>query len=356
MSEPLEIPHSRPTLERADHDALAECLAGHSIAQGKRVAAFESRVAARLGKRHALATSSGTSAIVLALHGLGLPSGAEVVLPSYVCHAVLDAVLTVGATPVLCDIGDDFVMTPSAVSRVVTRATGAIIVVHTFGIPVDSSAFRSFGAPIVDDVCQAFGAPIPEGADVICASFHATKVLTTGEGGMVLTNDAATSERMRLFRDGASDTPHARVPSPLTDLQAALGVAQLDRLDGFLARRRTIAETYFKELSGLALELPERVRDTSIFFRFPLRVDGAYPAGTLQVSYETIRARYFERRIHVRQGVDALLHRAMGLRGDAFPMTEKTFAETVCLPILPSMSDDDVALVVRATREIIRAR
>lgn len=347
MSAPAAIPHSRPTLERADFDALSDCLTSGSIAQGRLVRAFEVEVAARLGRAHGVATSSGTAALVLALRGLGLGAGQEVVLPSYVCHAVYEAVLTVGATPVLCDVEGDFTMTPRTVERVATSALAAVVVVHTFGVPVDTSAFRSLGVPLIDDVCQAFGAAISPGAAVTCASFHATKLLTTGEGGMALTDDPALHDRMRLLLDGDASAPHVRVPSPMTDLQAALGRSQLGRYDSFLRRRREIADAYFTELRGLAVELPERVRERSIFFRFPLRAPG---------SFEELRARYAERGIHVRQGVDAALHQALGLAPAAFAATEKTLSETLCLPILPSMTDDDVARIVRATREIFHAR
>ena len=343
MSDRPEIPHSRPTLTREDREAVAACLTVGSIAQGRLVEAFEATVASRLGKAHAVASASGTSALVLALRGLGLRPGVEVILPSYVCYAVRDAVLAAGASPVYCDIGAGWSMTPEAVERVVTPRTGAIVVVHNFGIAVPSGAFRRFGVPLVDDICQSFGAPIPPGADVTCASFQATKLLTTGEGGMVLTDDAELIERVRLLRDGAHGRRGDRVPAPLTDLQAALGLSQLARFEGFLARRKAIADTYFRDLDGLACRLPLDLRQRSIFFRFPLRV--ARP-------FEEVQRAFMKLGIHVRRGVDALLHHADGASSEHFPGTEEAFAETVCLPILPSMSDDDVTRVVLGTREI----
>lgn len=346
MSDRAEIPHSRPTLGPEDQAAVAACLAEGTIAQGRRVAAFEAAIAARLGRAHAVACASGTGALVLALRGVGVGAGAEVVLPSYVCYAVRDAIVAAGATPVYCDIGAGWSMTPEAVAKVVTARTAAIVVVHNFGIAVPSAPFRRFGVPIVDDICQSFGAALDRSADVTCASFHATKLLTTGEGGMVLVDDAALFERIALLRDGAHGRHGERVPGPMTDLSAALGLSQLTRFDSFLARREAIADRYFADLAGLTCRLPEEVRESSIFFRFPLRA--ARP-------FEELRLAFYAHGIHVRRGVDALLHHAAGLANDAFPVTERAFAETVCLPILPSMSDDDVTRVVLAAREIFHA-
>lgn len=343
MSSRAQIPHSRPTLTAEDHAAVVACLTEGSIAQGRRVEAFEAAVATRLGRAHAVASASGTSALVLALRGLEIGAGHEVVLPSYVCYAVRDAVTAAGATPVYCDIGPGWSMTPEAVARVITPRTRAIIVVHNFGITAPTGTFLRFGVPLIDDVCQSFGAAIEPGAVVTCASFQATKLLTTGEGGMVLTDDAGIYERVKLLRDGTHDRLGERVPAPFTDLQAALGLSQLARFETFLERRRAISATYLRELEGVTCRLPADVRDRSIFFRFPLRA--AQP-------FEDVRLAFMAHGIHVRRGVDALLHHAEGLPAEGFAETERTFAETVCLPILPSMSDDDVARVVAATREI----
>ncbi len=343
MSARAQIPHSRPTLTAEDHASVVACLTEGSIAQGRRVEAFEAAVATRLGKAHAVATASGTSALVLALRGLEIGAGHEVVLPSYVCYAVRDAVTAAGATPVYCDIGSGWSMTPEAVERVVTPQTRAIIVVHNFGIAVPTGAFLRFGVPLIDDVCQSFGAAIEPGAVVTCASFQATKLLTTGEGGMVLTDDVRIYERVTLLRDGAHGCRGERVPAPFTDLQAALGLSQLARFETFLARRREIAAAYLGDLSGIGCRLPVDVRERSIFFRFPLRATRPF---------EGVRLAFMAHGIHVRRGVDALLHHAEGLPAERFPETETTFAETVCLPILPSMSDDDIARVIVATREI----
>jgi perosamine synthetase len=344
------IPHSRPTLGADDQDAVLSCLRTGSIAQGALVRDLETKAAHTLGQEQGIATGSGTAALTLGLLGLGIGHGDEVVLPSYACHAVADAVVSCGASPVLCDLGEAWSMTPGTVERELTARTRAIIVVHTFGIAIDTSAFRRFGVPLVDDACQAFGAvtgghAVGSQGDVACASFHATKLLTTGEGGIVATRDAGVAERIRLLRDGDGGRS-TRVAAPMTDLQASLGLSQLARYPQFIARRREIAARYLAALGGRRVRLPSDVLERSVFFRFPLRTD---------VDFELSKRHYDERGIQVRRGVDAMLHRARRLPADRFRETEATFAQTLSIPIYPSLTDADVGRIVDATRELFDA-
>lgn len=363
-----DVPHSRPWIDESDLKAVRDVLKGGMIAEGRQVEAFERSVAETAECAGAVATGSGTAGLVLALEALSMPAGSEVILPTYACPAVLDAVLAVGAIPVLCDVGPCWNMTVETAARKLSPRTGAVIVVSTFGIRNPPGPYRDLNVPIIEDRCQEFRPPGCESAgrselrraqespgsvaegemgDVQVYSFHGTKCLTTGEGGMAVSGRTELAEAMRAIRDGHGEAvPPSRCRGArMSDLQAALGLSQLARYEEFLARRRRIADHYFEALEGLAFELPRDVLSTSMFFRFPLR---------WRADFDHLRAQFGERKIQVRKGVDTLLHRTCGLEQDEFPEAEKLFAETVSLPIYPALDDQDRDRVVEACHELVR--
>lgn len=340
------IPHSRPWINQGDRDAVADVLLSGMIAQGEKVRAFEDAVSGCVGCSGSVALSSGTAALMLAMKALRVPSASEVILPTYTCPSVMDAVQAVGAVPVLCDVGPDWNMTVQTAGRRVTPRTSAIIVVSTFGIANPAEPFRDFGLPVIEDCCQRFAPNSGRGAaDVRVFSFHATKCLTTGEGGTALSGDPDLVQSMRRLRDGhaLAEGVGTRVAAPMTDLQAALGLSQLARYDQFLDRRQRIAGDYFRMPEDGCFGLPHAIQAKSIFFRFPLRWAG---------DFGTIRRRFADRGVQVRKGIDTLLHRTMGLDRGLFPTAEKLYAETVSIPIYPALSDDERDRVVAACLEI----
>jgi UDP-4-amino-4-deoxy-L-arabinose-oxoglutarate aminotransferase len=261
---------------------------------------------------------------------------------------VADAVTEAGLVPVLCDVGPDWNVEPSTIESVLTARTGAIVLVHVFGIAANVRDVERFGLPVVEDTCQAFGGtdhgrPLGTLGALGVFSFQATKCLATGEGGFVCAREPETAARLRELADGCSGE-FTRSFSPLTDLQAALGLSQLARYDEFLARRRALADRYFDALGDLPIELPRGVRDRSMFFRFPVRVHGT--------PFEATQARFQAAGVHVRRGVDALLHRTIGAPGAAFPNAERLYEETVSLPIYPALTDAEQDVVIRACRDI----
>jgi UDP-4-amino-4-deoxy-L-arabinose-oxoglutarate aminotransferase len=341
------ISHSKPWLTDRDQAAVREALGSGMIAQGQRVQLFEEACARYLGISAGVAVGSGTAALILALLALDLRQGSEVILPTYVCRSVAEAVISAGYVPVLCDVGDGWNMTSETVAKALTRQTTAIILVHLFGIPADVEEFSAFGLPIVEDTCQAFGAKIGDRmagtmGTVGIFSFHATKCLTTGEGGLAVSNDSVLLRRMQMLRDGEGRLAR-RVVAPMTDLQAALGLSQLSRYDLFLERRRVLAERYFEALENCHIELPHGERKRSIFFRFPVREGG---------DFGETRQKFSERDIQVRQGVDVLLHRLIDRGRGSFPTSERLFAEAVSLPIYPALMDEEQERIIQACRDI----
>lgn len=345
------IPHSRPWITDSDRKALDVALADGMIAQGERVSELEQRMAAAAGASNAVAVASGTAALTLALQALGLPPGAEVVVPTYVCVNVLQAVTAAGYRAVLCDVGEEWTMTPETVRAALTPTTRAVVAVHTMGVPCDVGGLMRIGLPVIEDACQAWGASIdgqPLGAlgDVGVVSTHATKCLTTGEGGLALSTDAGIVERIRAIRDEGSEAA-VRVAAPMSDVQAALGLSQLARYDEFLMRRRELADRYFDELAGREIRLPHTTRERSMFFRFPVRVEG---------EFERHRDAFATAGVHVRRGVDILLHRLLGQDPQRFPGAESLYRETVSIPLYPALTLEEEDRVLSASTSVWGAR
>ena len=339
----MEIAHSKPMLTALDRDAIDRQLAGAMIAKGDATRALEQAIRARLGLPFALATASGTDALAAALRAVGVERDDEVVLPTYVCEAVWVAIRAVGATPVLCDVELDRCASARTIQPVISPRTRALVVVHTFGAVADVTSISALGRPVVEDCCQAFGASrngrlAGTLGDACVLSFHATKLLTTGEGGMALVRHEDAGHRLEAVRRERR--------SPLADLQAALGLSQLQQYDSFVTRRRQIADRYFAELRDLAIELPSDVADRSVFFRFAVR--STQP-------FESVRDAFAADGIHVRRGVDALLHRRFAA-AQPFPNADLLFDQTVSLPIYPAMSDADVSRVVESARRVFGRR
>lgn len=349
------ISHSRPSIGPEDFRAVTEVLASGHLAQGAMVDRFERSLAVSLGLTGGVAVNSGTVALELGLRALGVGPGDEIILPSYVCAAPWQAIQRVGAQARLVDIEPDtFQISATAVRAAMTSKTRAIIVPHLFGLPADLTALASLGVPIIEDCAQTLGARErgrlvgSVGALTVC-SFYANKLLCTGEGGMVLSRDAALLERVRALReyDGAPTLAPMATNLKMTDLQAAIGLAQLDRLAEFLERRATLAERYRDALDGTAVELPI-VPDgrTHVYYRFVVRVP-ADAGGTRSV--QDWIARLECRGIQCRKPVFRSLHRYLEL--DGFPASEAAERQALSIPLYPSLTDDEAAQIIMAMRD-----
>ena len=337
------IPHSRPTVAEEDAQAVARVVREGRLAQGPEVAAFETEVAARVGVAAGAAVSSGTVALELALRALDVGPGAEVIVPTYACDALHHAVTRCGATPVLAD-ADPVTLTLSVVDskRRLGARTRAIVVPHAFGLAADLEPFEALGVPIVEDCAQALGARVGTraagalGRLAVC-SFYATKLLATGEGGMVLgPQDLVARVRdLREYDERVDLVPRSN--AKLTDLQAALGRSQLRRFDDFIARRRVIAAAYRRRLAGVPCRAPAEAGTRHVYHRFVIALD--VPLDPL---IDTMRALG----VTARRPVFRPLHRALGL--DGYPEAERLWTTCLSLPCYPSLTDDEVDAVAQA--------
>jgi dTDP-4-amino-4,6-dideoxygalactose transaminase len=341
------IAHSRPTLGPEDASAVARVLATGQIAQGPETARFEQALAARFGVAAAAAVSSGSSALELALRGLAIAPGDEVVVPTFCCDALWQAVTRVGALPVLAD-ADPVTLSLSAedTKRRMTSRTRAVIVPHAFGQPVDLDPFLALGVPLVEDCAQTLSRsdasrPVGSRGVVAVGSFYATKLMTTGEGGAVAGARDLVA-RARAARDYDEQWELApRFNFKLTDLAAALGLAQLERLDGFLTRRRAIATRYRERLAGAACRLPPAAAD-HVYHRFVIGIDRPIDA---------VSERLAARGVAARRPVFRPLHQALGL--DGYPEAGRLWATSLSLPCYPALSDDEVDRVAAAVIEVL---
>jgi UDP-4-amino-4-deoxy-L-arabinose-oxoglutarate aminotransferase len=344
------ILHSKPWITGSDLASLEELMQSGMLAQGEKTAAFEAAIADWVAaKGGAVAVGSGSAAIVLALQALRIGQGDEVILPSYLCPKVAEAVVTVGATPVFCDIGKHWTLTSECVAPRMTPRTKAIIVPHLYGIFANVASFRRFGVPLIEDCAQAIGyrGRSPVAGDVAIFSFHPTKLITTGEGGMAAASDPDLVARMRALRDGERSFRSPRLFSPMPDLASALGLSQLAHYPAALDRRADLAMRYKTALEPLIPESFEGypVRN-NMYFRFPLALHGGVRRFQPLFAADGIR---------ISNGVDALVHRSYTLPDAGFDTSVALFDSTVSLPLYPALTDEEHRRCVDAAIRILGA-
>lgn len=336
------IPHSRPTLGTGEFRRAAEVIRSGHLAQGKMVQAFEQAFTDRMrGRTSAAAVSSGTAALQLVLIAMGIGAKDEVIIPSYVCSALLNAVHTVAAKPVLADIDPDTGnMDPLDAKKRITRRTKAIIVPHMFGLAADLDRLTALGVPIIEDCAQAIGStyagqPVGTFGQAAIFSFYATKVMTTGEGGMVVSGQKKIIGRIKDLREYDEKPEYKiRYNYKMTDIQAALGLAQLDQLETFIRRRRRIAKKYSRFLKEFGLK-PPCTDPGHIYFRYivGLKSDAA---GVIQ--------RLREKGVMAARPVYKPLHQYLKLKG--YPQTTRMWRNSISLPIYPGLTRRDADRVL----------
>ena len=349
------IPHSRPTIDGSDADAAARAVASEMLVGGPYTERFQAALAERLGAPDTVAVSSGTAALHLALCALGITPGDEVILPAYVCVSPLLAVRYTGATPVLCDVDPtSSLMTADHILSVVTKRTKAVIVVHLFGrtAPMDDimTLAKDRGLFVVEDCAQAVGAeyqkrPAGTWGDAAVFSFYATKVITTGQGGMLTSPKQEITDIARdLIHYDHRDDGVVRYNYRMTDIQAALGLSQLSRLDRFLDRRRAIAGHYREACVTAGIEPPpERQGREDIHYRFVIQTSGITPS----VARDCFRALG----IHAERPVYAPLFHYT--KSTPLPGASSAFERNISIPIYPSLPDDSVAKIIDALNPCI---
>lgn len=328
--------HSKPWITDADLKSVEETILSGMIGQGVKTKEFEALCSDWIGAAGGVAVSSGTAAVQLALICLDLKKDDEVIFPTYVCESIYEAVVNTGAKPVLCDVGFNWVVESNNVQPLITNKSKAIIVPHMYGIFADVASFRKFNIPVIEDMAQAVGDKTIDKieGDIAIMSFHPTKCLTTGEGGMLLSKNSELVNKARQIRDGNKTRPTERLIAPMSDIQAALGISQITRYSEFLKIRREIAGLYLTDLAAISLKLVNYdAKASSMFFRFPLKINGGL---------DKYKESFEKKGIYIKKGVDRLIHRLIGEQDTNYPNSVDLFNNTISIPIYPSLSKEEI--------------
>jgi perosamine synthetase len=360
----MEVPFSRPTFKGHEGEAVAQAIATGWVSQGPRVREFEAAFAERVGAAEAVAVSNCTTALQLALYAVGVGPGDEVIVPSMSFIATANAVWQNGATPVFAEVDPrTFNLDPDAAERAITERTKAIMPVHQMGLPADMDRFFEIagrhGLELVEDAACAVGARY-KGREIgglgplSCFSLHPRKVITTGEGGMITLQDSALAARLRQLRQHAMDVsdlarhnardviiesyPERGWNYRMTDMQAALGLCQLEMLDEILAERRRLADRYTAAIEEIPfLEAPYEPG-------YSERTWQAYAvtlADDAPIDRNELMRRLLMDGVPTRRGIMAI-HQEPSYADPAvqLPLTERASATSMVLPLFAGLTDE----------------
>jgi len=375
------LPYGRQAIDEADIQAVVEVLRSDWLTTGPKVGEFEGAFAARVGAAYAVSVSSGTAALHAAAFAAGLKAGDEAITTPMTFAATANCVLYQGATPVFADVcADTLNLDPAEVTKKISSKTRAILPVDYAGHPADLTAIveiaRRHGLLVIEDACHALGAEysgrrVGSIADMTVFSFHPVKHITTGEGGMVTTNDPKLAETLRRFRNhGISSDARQRQSAGqwhyemvllgfnyrLPDIVCALGIEQLGKLDGNLARRREIAEIYTSAFCEIPGVIPPAVRAEAnpAWHLYPIRLDLAKLTTDRAQIFRALRAENIGVNVHyIPVHTHPYYRERFGYKGGEFPVAEDAYERLISLPMFHAMSDQDVQDVIAAVTKVL---
>lgn len=338
--------HNMPTLDNAEIREIEKVIASGWVAQGEKVRQFEDAICAYIGlpPSHGVALSSGTASLYLALKISDFSTSDEVITPTYVCSAVLNAIYMAGAKPVLADIDKtDFNISCQDIAAKISSKTKAIILPHIFGVPADVVQIKRFGISIIEDCAVALGSKIGNNhvgifGDVGVFSFYASKVITTGQGGMLVSNNPQYVEKARNYREfDCQKVYYPRFNFQMTDIQAAMGLQQVKKLDMFLSKRKQIAESYGDVCSekGWDFQKPKNNHCFQNWYRFVLKLDSK----TVKRLKSHLKKQGIETIVPLEEW--ELLHNYLKLEAKFFKNAEEIARNTLSLPIYPTLIGDN---------------
>lgn len=371
---PAFLPYGKQEIDEADIAAVVEALTSGWLTTGPRVPQFEKAFADHCGAREAVAVNSGTAALHCAMRAIGVHTGDEVIVPALTFAASANAAIYEGGTPIFADVEPDtLLIDPVSVALKITPRTKAIVAVDYAGQPADYDALRDLakgrGIRIIGDACHApgatyYGRKTGTLADISCFSFHPVKHMTTCEGGMAVTGDAHLAAHMRRFRNHGIDSDHrSREASGahaydmselgynyrLPDVQCALGMAQLPRLDGWVHARQKIATLYDRAFAQIGEVTPLRTRDdrTNAYHLYVVKLDPALDRDTV---FKHLRSCGIGANVHYAPVYLHSYYQARGYAKGLAPVAERASRHILTLPMFPAMTEADVERVVEALK------
>lgn len=368
------IPVNEPVIGEREKELVMECLnTGWISSEGPFVSQFEEAFSRRVGRQYGIACANGSAALDIAVAALKLGPGDEVILPTFTIISCAAAIVRAGATPVVVDADPDtWNMVPEQVAAAITPRTAAIMVVHIYGLPVDMDPIlelsERYGLAVIEDAAELIGGtykgkPCGSFGHISTFSFYPNKHITTGEGGMVVTNDLALAERCRSLRNLCFQAKQRFVHEELgwnyrmTNVQAALGVAQLEQLDQFLEKKRWIGERYnllLANCSGVKLPLVNTDFAENIYWVFGLVIDGSsgYDArGVLLVlAAQGVGCRPFFYPMHQQP-----VFKEMGLfAGKSFPVAEHLYQRGFYIPSGLALNESQIKRVSDSLKDVFQ--
>lgn len=354
------IPISKPFIGKEEKAAVLAVLESGYLVQGPRAAELEKRFAELCQTKHAIATSSGTTALHVALLAHEIGPGDEVITTPFTFIASVNAILYAGAKPVLVDVQEDtFNIDPELIEQAITPRTKAIVPVHLFGYPCDMDAIMDIagrhGLIVIEDAAQAIGAkykgrPVG-GFGTACFSLYATKNVMAGEGGMITTNDDAAAERARMIRShGMKRRYHHDMMGynfRISDLHAAIALAQMDRLETFTARRRENAAYLSAHLQGVRVPVVEPGVD-HVWHQYTVRYEGDRDAAVKQLNEAGVGTGiFYPIPAHKQEHLQPLGYGELSL-----PVVERLSQQVISLPVHPQLSQEDLDTIVREVNRL----
>jgi len=377
------LPYGRQWVDEVDVQAVVEVLRSDWLTTGPKVAEFEQAFADFVGAREAVAVNNGTAALHTAMYAAGIGPGDEVIVPPITFASSANCVVFQGGTPVFADVDiDTLLLDPTQVETKITPRTKAIVAVDYTGQPCDYDALRAVadrhGLILVADACHALGGsykgrPVGSLVDLSTFSFHPVKHITTGEGGMITTDDPELAQRMRIFRNHGITSDHRQREQQgswfyemvdlgynyrLTDFQCALGMSQLRKLPGWVARRQEIARRYDAAFTDIPAVEPLGVREdvSHAYHLYMIRLDLKRLRATRAEVFAALRAEGIGVNVHyIPVHLHPFYRERFATGPGSCPVAEAAYERLITLPIFPRMSDDDVDDVIAAVHKIVEA-
>ena len=350
---PEDICHSKPFIDEEDNKAVDQQISSGFHASASKTLEFENEFLKYIGTKYAKAVNSGTSALHLALLGLGVKLGDEVILPSFVFQAVLNAVNYTEAEPILVDLSDNYGeegynICAEKIKRLISKNTKAIIVPHMFGVPADLDPIIELGIPIIEDCAQSLGAEykgkkIGGIGKIGVFSFYATKVISTGQGGMIVTNSDEINEKLNdLTKYDKREKYKIAYNYNLTDIQSSLGLSQLKKINELIKRRKEIAEKYQKNFQSI-FKIP-KYKEGSFPFRYIIGLENTNQRNKLQEKLK-------EKNIISEKPIFKPLHQYLKMNDSYFKNTTKAYQTALSIPIYPALRDEEVDYIIKSVLE-----
>lgn len=375
------LPYGQQWVTESDIAAVVEVLRSNWLTTGPKVEEFEHAFAETVGCRDAVVVSSGTAALHAAIYALDIGPGDEVIVPAMTFAASVNCVVFQGGTPVFADVDPEtLLLDPSQVKAKITPSTEAIISVDYAGQPCDYDALRSIaerhGLAVIDDACHAIGGsykerPIGSLADLNTFSFHPVKHITTGEGGIITTDDPKLTKRMRVFRNHGITTDHRQRAEQggffyeeidlgynyrLTDFQCALGMSQLSRLREFIRLRQAIASRYNAAFAEMSAVCPLAVREevSHAYHLYMVQFDTEQLTATRVEIFAALRAEGIGVNVHyIPVHFHPFYRQRFGTGPGLCPVAEAAYERLITLPIFPQMTLADADDVIAAVEKVV---